>query len=99
MRRGGARVGIDIRVDTSPQPFARLDREQIETEQNVVWSHSGSVPEPVDGIGEAAFWFPGQSRLAATDGRKLVSVVVTGTPRARRLAVSKVVGRAALAEG
>ena len=95
---GTARGSVDIRVDSSPQAFFRLDREQIETSQNVFWSHSSSrnLPEPVDGLGEAAFWFPTQARLAATDGTRLVSVVVRGTPRSRRLALSKLVVRSVL---
>jgi hypothetical protein len=72
-----------------------LDREAVETTQTVLWSHSGTTPAPITGLGEAAYWLPSESRLLATDGVRLVSVVVAwhGARQARRLRLAAAMAR------
>jgi hypothetical protein len=89
--RHAASLILDVHVDTLPRPLDRLDREAVETTQNVLWSHSRSVPRPVANLGRAAWWIPAKSRLLASDGQRLVSVVVTwrGSRPTRRLALAE----------
>lgn len=88
-------VSVDVHVDTLPQPFARLDREAVETTQTALWSHSRTTPSPINGLGEAAYWLPRDSRLIATDGARLISVAVAwpGVRRARRLGLATAMAR------
>lgn len=82
---------VDVHVDTLPRPLDRLDREAVETTQNVLWSHSSGVPRPVARLGTTAWWMPTQSRLLTSDGKRLIAVRVTWRPSraTRRLALAK----------
>jgi hypothetical protein len=48
-------------------------------EQRRLASHPALVPRELHGVGAGAFWLPGERKLVATDGRRLVTVTVTGT--------------------
>jgi hypothetical protein len=63
-------------LDSAPQPYERMEREQVEFWQNVEWSHktARSAPRPVSHLGLDAYWFPVQSRLLTTDGVRLITV-------------------------
>jgi hypothetical protein len=96
--RRSATITVDLHVDTLPRPLARLEREAVETTQNVLWSHSRAVPRPVANLGQASWWIPADSRLLASDGQRLVSVAVTwpGSRPTRRLALAEALARSYL---
>jgi hypothetical protein len=73
--RGPDREAI-VMLDSAPQPYERMEREQVEFWQNVEWSHktARSAPRPVSHLGLDAYWFPVQSRLLTTDGVRLITV-------------------------
>ena len=75
--RGPGREAV-VRLDSAPQPYARMDREQVEFWQNVEWSHEAAraAPYPITSLGLGGFWFPLQRRLLTTDGVRLITIKV-----------------------
>jgi hypothetical protein len=71
-------MSATVMLDSAPQAYERMEREQVEFWQNVEWSHktARAAPRPVGHLGIGAFWFPVQSRLLTTDGVRLVTVKV-----------------------
>jgi hypothetical protein len=67
-----------VLLDSAPQAYTRMEREQVEFWQNVEWSHKAarSAPRPVTDLGLGGYWFPLQSRLLTTDGVRLVTIKV-----------------------
>jgi hypothetical protein len=67
-----------VHLDSAPQPFTRMEREQVEFWQNVEWSHktARAAPRPVTDLGLGGYWFPVQSRLLTTDGVRLITIKV-----------------------
>jgi hypothetical protein len=67
-----------VMLDSAPQPYTRMEREQVELWQNVEWSHktARAAPRPVGHLGLGGYWFPVQSRLLTTDGVRLVTIKV-----------------------
>jgi hypothetical protein len=65
-------------LDSAPQPYVRMDREQVEFWQNVEWSGQAAkaAPYPMTSLGLGGFWFPLQRRLLTTDGVRLVTIKV-----------------------
>ncbi len=65
-------------LDSAPQAFTRMEREQVEFWQNVEWSHktARAAPSPITTLGLGGYWFPLQSRLLTTDGVRLITVKV-----------------------
>jgi hypothetical protein len=65
-----------VMLDSAPQPFQRMEREQVEFWQNVEWSHASprAGPQPVTKIGLGGYWFPLQRRLLTTDGVRLITI-------------------------
>jgi hypothetical protein len=65
-----------VHLDSAPQPFTRMEREQVEFWQNVEWSHetARSAPRPLTKLGLGGYWFPVQSRLLTTDGVRLITI-------------------------
>jgi hypothetical protein len=66
--------------DDLPQAYRRWSRAEVEQWQNSAgWaSHPALVPRKLHGVGAGAFWLPGERKLVATDGRRLVTVTVVG---------------------
>ena len=66
------------RLDSAPQPYQRMEREQVEFWQNVEWSHEAAraAPRPVRHLGLDGYWFPVQNRLLTTDGVRLITIKV-----------------------
>lgn len=81
-------------VDSSPQPYFRLERTVVEAQQQF---SSVPLPEPkhIDGLGLDAQWFPGDQQLMTTDGRHLITVGVVrhGSTTRQRIALSVVIAR------
>lgn len=65
-------------LDSAPQAYTRMEREQVEFWQNVEWSHktARAAPRPVGHLGLGGYWFPEQSRLQTTDGVRLITIKV-----------------------
>ncbi len=79
-----------INVDSSPQPYQRLERTIVEDGQQFGAVREFASPQSVAGVGLDAAWLPDQSKLITADSRRLVSVTVAwpeaAAPRRRRLA-------------
>jgi hypothetical protein len=76
-------------LDSAPQAYTRMEREQVEFWQNVEWSHKAarSAPRPITTLGLGGYWFPLQSRLLTTDGVRLITIKVrapSASPAARK---------------
>jgi hypothetical protein len=69
-----------VLLDSAPQAYTRMEREQVEFWQNVEWSHktARAAPRPVGHLGLGGYWFPAQSRLLTTDGVRLITIKVRG---------------------
>lgn len=69
---------VVVMLDSAPQPYVRMDREQVEFWQNVEWSDQAAkaAPYPMTSLGLGAYWFPLQRRLLTTDGVRLVTIKV-----------------------
>jgi hypothetical protein len=65
-----------VRLDSAPQPYARMEREVVEFGQNVDWTKvpASAYPRTIGQLGLDADWFPLQTRLLTTDGMRLVTV-------------------------
>jgi hypothetical protein len=86
--RAGDREVV-VMLDSAPQPYVRMDREQVEFWQNVEWSHQAAraAPAPITSLGLGGYWFPLQSRLLTTDGVRLDTIKLkrpTGDPAERK---------------
>jgi hypothetical protein len=80
---------VVVMLDSAPQAYVRMDREQVEFWQNVEWSHEAAraAPAPITSLGLGGYWFPRQSRLLTTDGLRLDTIKViwhTGNPAERK---------------
>ena len=75
-RAGQAQVVVML--DSAPQPYFRMDREQVEFWQNVEWSGQSAkaAPYPMTSLGLGGYWFPLQRRLLTTDGVRLITIKV-----------------------
>jgi hypothetical protein len=71
-------ISVTVMLDSAPQAYTRMEREQVEFWQNVEWSHKAAraAPRPVGHLGLAGYWFPLQNRLLTTDGVRLITVKV-----------------------
>lgn len=82
-------------VDSSPQPYDRLERTVVEAQQQFGAVRTEPPPQRVPGLGLDADWFPREHQLLTTDGRKLITVTVSwrGASKARKRALAGVVAR------
>lgn len=67
-----------VLLDSAPQAYTRMEREQVEFWQNVEWSHKAAraAPRPLTSLGLGGYWFPLQSRLLTTDGVRLITIKI-----------------------
>jgi hypothetical protein len=74
----GGGPDVIVRLDSAPQPYVRMDREQVEFWQNVEWSDQAAkaAPFPITSLGLGGYWFPLQRRLLTTDGVRLITIKV-----------------------
>jgi hypothetical protein len=91
----GTRIQVTATIDTSPQPYARLERTVEETAQNAATSKLVATPEHIPGLGLDADWFPQQQQLMTTDGARLIAVTIDWrqATQARQQALAAVVAR------
>ncbi|HSO98770.1 MAG TPA: hypothetical protein VLP43_07445 [Solirubrobacteraceae bacterium] len=77
-RLSAGRVRVVVNVDTSPQPYQRLEREIVEDGQSFGTVRSFTPPQAVSGVGLDAAWLPSLDQLITADRRQLVTVTVSG---------------------
>jgi hypothetical protein len=70
----GKRVTLIANVDSSPQPYFRLERTYIEAAQVFTPGRLIPPPQAITGLGLEADWFPTQSQLMTTDGYRLITL-------------------------
>jgi hypothetical protein len=77
-RLRGRQLEAVVYLDSAPQAYTRMEREQVEFWQNVEWSHktARAAPRPITTLGLGGYWFPVQSRLLTTDGVRLITIKV-----------------------
>jgi hypothetical protein len=90
VRVGSHKVLLWASADSSPQPYAVLERAAVENGQNFANTPRGQFPAPqhVAHLGLDADWFPGPAaaHLMTTDAVRLITVTVIrwpGEPRRR----------------
>ena len=90
-----ARVSVVVNVDSSPQPYQRLERTIDEDSQQFGTERNFAPPVTVPKLGLDAAWVPDQSKLLTTDGRSLLTITVArrGEKRARQIALATLVAR------
>lgn len=91
----GPGVSVVVNVDSSPQPYQRLERTIDEDAQQFATVRNFSPPVTVPRLGLDAAWVPDESQLLTTDGRSLLTITVAwrGEKRARQIALATLVAR------
>jgi hypothetical protein len=91
----GPGVSVVVNVDSSPQPYQRLERTIDEDSQQFGTERTFTPPVTVPKLGLDAAWVPDESQLLTTDGRRLLTVTVAwrGKKRARQIALATLVAR------
>ena len=70
------RVTVTVNLDSSPQPYARLERAIVELGQQFGVQRNFSPPESETHLGLDAAWVPDTSQMLTTDGVRLITVTV-----------------------
>ena len=88
-------LSVVVNVDSSPQPYQRLERTVCEDSQQFGTVRNFSPPVNVPKLGLVAAWVPDESELLTTDGRNLLTITVAwrGQKRARQIALATLVAR------
>ncbi len=91
----GPGVSVAVNIDSSPQPYQRLERTIDEAGQQFGTVRNFAPPVSVPKLGLDAAWLPDESKLLTTDGRSLLTITVAwrGEKRARQLALATLVAR------
>ena len=72
----GRRLVVIVNVDSSPQPYARLERAIVENGQQFGTERTFAPPQTVSHLGLDASWFPDLDQLLTTDGTCLITISV-----------------------
>ena len=85
-------VKLVANLDSSPQPYQRLERAIVEDGQQFATVQTNPPPQAVSHLGLDASWLPDQNKLITTEGVRLVSVTVAwpGASQAKRRALAVV---------
>jgi hypothetical protein len=88
-------VSVVVNIDSSPQPYQRLERTIDEASQQFGTVRTFAPPVSVPKLGLDAAWLPDASELLTTDGRNLLTITVAwrGEKRARQIALATLVAR------
>ena len=91
----GPGVSVAVNIDSSPQPYQRLERTIDEAGQQFGTERNFAPPVSVPKLGLDAAWLPDQSKLLTTDGRSLLTITVAwrGKKRARQVTLAELVAR------
>jgi hypothetical protein len=89
------RTRVVVNVDSSPQPFNRLERAVVEDAQQFSVVRNEPPPQRVAHLGLDADWFPGEGQLLTADNRRLITVTLKwpGASPARKKALAAAVAR------
>jgi hypothetical protein len=89
------RRSVIVNVDSSPQPYARLERTVDEAAQIFTPTRESPAPQNVSHLGLVAAWLPAPSQLMTTDTRRLITVTIdwAGASQRRQLALATVAAR------
>ncbi len=69
-------VRVIVNVDSSPQPYARLERAIVEDGQQFGTKRTFTPPQTVPHLGLDASWFPDLDQLLTSDGHVLLTIDV-----------------------
>ena len=72
----GKRVMVIVNADSSPQPYARLERAIVEDGQQFGTKRTFAPPQTVTHLGLDASWVPDLDLLLTSDGHVLLGVTV-----------------------
>ncbi len=72
----GKRLTVIVNVDSSPQPYARLERAIVENGQQFGTKRTFTPPQTVPHLGLDASWFPDLDQLLTSDGHVLITIDV-----------------------
>ncbi len=88
-------VKLVANLDSSPQPYQRLERAIVEDGQQFATVQTNPPPQTVPHLGLDAAWLPDQNKLITTEGARLVSVSVVwpGSTQAEQRAVAVATAR------
>jgi hypothetical protein len=89
------RRSLIVNVDSSPQPYARLERTIDEAAQVFTPTRESPAPQQVSHLGLVAAWLPASSELMTTDTKRLITVTIdwAGASQRRQLALATVAAR------
>lgn len=89
------RRSLIVNVDSSPQPYARLERTVDEAAQIFTAKRASPAPQNVAHLGLVAAWLPASSELLTTDTRRLITVTIkwAGASQRGRLTLATVAAR------
>ena len=89
------RRSVTVNVDSSPQPYARLERTIDEAAQVFTPTRESPAPQQISHLGLVAAWLPASSELMTTDTRRLITVTIdwAGASRRRQVALATVAAR------
>ncbi len=88
-------LSVAVNIDSSPQPYQRLERTIDEAGQQFGTVRNFTPPVNVPKLGLDAAWLPDQSKLITSDGRSLLTITVgwRGQKPARQLALATLIAR------
>jgi hypothetical protein len=75
---------VTVNVDSSPQPYARLERTVSELAQVFTAKRQAPAPVNVSHLGLVAAWLPGSSQLMTTDDKRLITVTISWAGASQR---------------
>lgn len=78
------RLRMWVSVSSEPQPYAVLERAAIEEEQVFSPTRTTAVPQPIARLGLAAYWFPQEEHVLATDAVHLITATIVTWPDVSR---------------
>lgn len=93
--RHGKRAQVTANVDTSPSPYAVLERTIEEASQIFGPDRLSAAPINLPGLGLAASWFPEEDWLKTTDGVRLLTASVdwNGARQRQQIALATAIAR------
>jgi hypothetical protein len=89
-------VSLAVAVDTSPQPYAVLERSVVEASQMFTTSRLFPAPVHIGHLGLDAAWFPEENHLMTTDAVRLITATIVtwpGAPKRKWRALAAVAAR------
>jgi hypothetical protein len=91
----GPGVSVAVNIDSSPQPYQRLERTIDEAGQQFGTVRNFAPPVHVPKLGLDGAWLPDLSQLITSDGKTLLTITVAwrGRNQARQIALATRVAR------